>query len=86
MKNLNKAELSKIKKQMLAGLIFVRDNPSQAAQIAGMLAAQGMKKDEIEAYAENIQNVTLDEVKKAAANVFSSTSVEGIALSKGDKK
>ena len=51
-----------------------------------MLAAQGMKKDEIEAYAENIQNVTLDEVKKAAANVFSSTSVEGIALSKGDKK
>lgn len=86
LKNLNKAELSKIKKQMLAGLIFVRDNPSQAAQIAGMLAAQGMKKDEIEAYAENIQNVTLDEVKKAAANVFSSTSVEGIALSKGDKK
>ena len=55
-------------------------------KITSISEVVGMKKDEIEAYAENIQNVTLDEVKKAAANVFSSTSVEGIALSKGDKK
>ena len=39
LKEINDEELSKTKQKMLAGLVYLRDNPEDAAYIAGMMAA-----------------------------------------------
>ena len=82
----NDNTLKKIKKKMRAGLIYIRDNPTSAAQIAGTLALAGMSDEEIENYADNINKVTLSEVKKAAAAILKPAKVEAVAIAKGEKK
>ena len=85
-KELDAEKLEKIKKQMLAGLVFVKDNPSQAAKIAGNLAIAGMSDQDIENYADNIRNVKLAEVKKAAAILRQKPRIEAVVEPEEDKK
>lgn len=86
-KEITPAKIQKVKKQLLAGLVYVRDNPADAAQIAGMLAAAGMSDGEIESYAERIAAVTAEDVKKAARDLLASSQAEGIAQPfRGGKK
>ncbi len=79
-------KIEKVKKQLLSGLVYVRDNPEDAAQIAGTLAAAGMSDEEIENYADRIDRVTAEDVKRAARELFASSQAEGIAQPAGGKK
>lgn len=79
-------ELQKIKKQMLSGLVYMKDNPSDAAQIVGMLATAGMSDEEIESYADNIAKVTVADVKKAYTQMLKSTQTEASVEPEGAKK
>ena len=66
----DESELAKIKQKMLAGLVYARDNPDDAAQIVGTLAVIGMSAAEIADYADNVAAVTLQDVRRAAKNLF----------------
>lgn len=66
MVQLDNAELEKVKQKMLAGLVYLKDNPNDAANIAGSLAVIGMPLQEIEAQEEKIRAVKLADVRKAA--------------------
>ncbi len=79
-------DLEKNKRQLLAGLVYTRDNPQNAAYIVGTLARAGMSGKDIEDYAKNIGAVTLQQVKLAAKELLQSSFVEGIALPKGENK
>lgn len=59
-------EIENTKHKMRAGLIYLRDNPNEAASIAGALASSGMSLEEMENYEENIAAVEPSRVKKAA--------------------
>jgi predicted Zn-dependent peptidase len=71
---------------MLSGLIYAKDDPNEAAQVVGMLATAGMSDDEIENYADNIEKVTLDDVKNAFNEMMNSTQVEAVVEPEGVKK
>ena len=79
-------DLEKAKRQLLAGLIYTRDNPQNSAYIVGTLARAGMSGKDIENYDQNIKSVTLQQVKQAAKELLQSSFVEGIALPKGENK
>ena len=79
-------DLEKAKRQLLAGLIYTRDNPQNAAYIAGTLARAGMSGKDIENYDQNIKSVTLQQVKQALKELLQSSFVEGIALPEGENK
>lgn len=68
--DIDEQKVETIKNKMLAGLVYMKDNPNDAAYIVGMLASIGMGREEIENYAENIQKVTAAEVKQAARDLF----------------
>lgn len=78
MQELNELELKRTKQKMLSGIIYLKDNPSDAAMIVGALAASGMSVKDIEEYDNDINAVQLNEVKKAAELLFKSNNVEGV--------
>ncbi len=86
MSELDAKTLQKYKKQMLSGLMYAKDNPNEAAQVVGMLASAGMSDDEIENYANNIEKVTVADVKKAFNTIINSTQTEAMVEPEGAKK
>ena len=76
---INVDEVEKTKAKMLAGQVYLRDNPNDAAYIVGAMAAAGMSVEEIENHAENIRKVSAKDVKNAAKRIFGSAiNVTGI--------
>lgn len=72
-------EIEKIKRKMLAGQVYLRDNPNDAAYIVGSMAAVGMSVEDIEKHADKIKAVSFRDVKKAALNLFkNSSNITGI--------
>ena len=69
-KKLTLEEIEKTKGKMLAGQVYLRDNPNDAAYIAGSMAAVGMSVEDIENHADNIRKVSAADVRKAAKNLF----------------
>lgn len=63
---LNSDEIERVKRKMLAGFVYLRDNPSDAAAITGTMAAVGMPLEEIEAQEEKIRAVNFKDVLMAA--------------------
>jgi len=64
---------------MLAGLVYLRDNPNDAAYIVGSLYTVGMTREDIENYADNIRAVDAAAVKKAAHRIFTGSAMtEGV--------
>lgn len=63
---LNIDELEKIKQKMLAGMVYLRDNPEDAAYIAGSMAVAGVSLEEIEAQEQKLKAVRYPGVRKAA--------------------
>ena len=57
------------KKKMLSWLVYTKDNPEDAAYLAGNMAALGLSLKEIEAYEQNIDSVALQDIKKAVAEM-----------------
>lgn len=65
-------ELEKIRKKMLAGLVYLKDNPEDAAYIIGSMAVAGVSLDEIESQEEKLKAVRLSEVREAAEKLTNS--------------
>lgn len=77
--NLDAKKLELVKNKRLAGLVYLKDNPFDAAYIVGQLASVGMSKEEIENYPEMIKKVSLKEVKAAAEQLFEhSAMIDGV--------
>lgn len=85
MKELDLKELQHVKRKMLAGLVYLNDNPEDAANIVGALAASGMSAEEIAAYDQGVESVTLGDLKQAAGVLAKSVSVQGILSPKQEK-
>ena len=66
---------------MTSGLVYVRDNPENAALLAGQLFVLDIGLDKIEAYEDSINRITLEDVKKAVSAMLSdSTYITGLLL------
>lgn len=84
---LNIENIDKTKHKMLSGLVYLKDNPFEAASIIGTMASIGMPLDEIEQHADKIRTVKYQDVKKSAQKLFDNSAVvTGILVpQKGDK-
>ena len=71
-------EVEKTKQRMLAGLVYLRDNPEDAAYIAGAMTVAGVSWEEIENQENAIKQVTYKDVLKAARVLQNSPQVTGI--------
>jgi predicted Zn-dependent peptidase len=88
-KKFNEDELKNTKNKILAGLVYAKDNPADAVGIVANMVGSGMSIEEVDSFAENIKDVKLEEVKKAAADLLKSSYVEAVAepfATKGEKK
>lgn len=79
-RRLNWDTLSMVKNKMLAGLVYLKDNPSDAAYIAGAWAMSDMPLEDIENYDENVLSVKLADVHRAASLLKQSISSQGFLL------
>ena len=77
---INAAEVDKTKHKMLAGLVYLKDNPNDAAYIAGMLAAVGFSAEEIDNGDIHLRDVGYRDVKKAADAILQAPTVSGWLL------
>ena len=73
MNELNFDELEKVKGKMLAGLVYLRDNPEDAAMIVGSMAVMGVNLNEIETQNDKIKEVNYKNVKNSAVKLFDNT-------------
>jgi len=77
--NMTEQDLQKTKDKMLSGLVFLKDNPFDAAFLVGYMA-QTMSLAEIESWVDSINAVTLKDVKQAWQNLQQSTNQIGLLL------
>ncbi len=78
LQNLTVEKLEKVKKKMVADLVFANDNPEDAAYWLGYMLTNGFSLAEALNYADKINAVTMDGVLQAAKEVFlNSSEVEG---------
>ena len=80
MTDLTEEKLSQIKRKMLADLVFVNDNPQDAAGWVGSMLAVGFTLQDTLNYENNIQMVTLQGVKEAFDDLQTAPRVSGILL------
>lgn len=73
LKKLNIDIIEKTKQKMLSGLVYLKDNPFEAAMIIGTMSTIGMSLDDIENHAEKIRQVNYSDVKTAANRLFSNS-------------
>ncbi len=63
LKKLTPQELEKVKKRILAGIIYQNDNPSDAAEIVVRWLGTGYSLQDIQNFEKNINAVTLEQVR-----------------------
>lgn len=80
MKNLTAAKLEQIKRKILADLVYMNDNPEDAAYWIGYMLAMGFSLDDVQNYEENIRRVSLKGVKTAYAKLKNAPVVRGTLL------
>ena len=56
---INAEEIEKVKQKISSGLVYLRDNPEDAAYIVGSMAVSGMKLDEIEAQEQKLMRLII---------------------------
>jgi len=85
---LNTEKLASIKKKMLADSVYIRDNPSDSANLVGYLLTTGFSLEHLQNYETDVEKVTLAGVKNAYREVFyNSSEVIGVLLPEtGEKK
>ena len=71
---------------MLAGLVYLKDNPSEAAYLVGMMASVGFDAKDIDGLDEKIEAVSAKEVLSAAKEILQATSVTGWLLPQEEGK
>lgn len=79
---LTEEKLAQIKRKILAGLVYVNDNPADAAYWVGYMLANGFTLEDVQNYEEHIQKVTVQGVKEAFAAVHEAPFVRGVLLPK----
>ncbi len=67
---LTEEKLVKVKQKILADLVYLQDNPADLAQMVGYMAATGMGTDMLQNYAAEIENVSLQDVKNIANELW----------------
>lgn len=67
-------EIENTKQKMLAGQVYLLDNPNDAGYIAGSLSSIGMSLDDIEKQADYIRSVNYKDVVEAAESLFKDSS------------
>ena len=78
---ITEAELERVKQRIRANLIYARDSVAGIARWYGSRLTTGLTADEIEAWPDRIQAVTVDQVNAAARRVLvDETSVTGVLL------
>lgn len=83
---LTEDEASRVKQKQLAGLVYLRDNPNDAAYITGSMAVVGIPLAEIEKQADNINAVSAADMSKAAAELENnSPQIIGVLKPEGEK-
>ena len=70
LEDLDEEKLERVKRKMLADLVYLKDNPESLAQLAGYMAATGTSLDVLRNYAVGIEQVSAEEVKKAAEELW----------------
>jgi zinc protease len=81
LKDFSARDLEKEKAKIAASLVYVNDNPEETAMMVGQFAALGFSLDEIESYADGLQQVGLGEVKEAVRRLLDdASSVTGVLL------
>ncbi|MBQ9236276.1 MAG: insulinase family protein [Alphaproteobacteria bacterium] len=65
LRKLDEENLAMTKDKILADLVYTEDNPANAAELAGMMAAQGIDLRVLQDYEQNIRKVSLEDVLAA---------------------
>lgn len=81
-KNLDEKKLAQIKRKMLADLVFVNDNPKDAANWIGAMLATGFSLEDVQNYENNLNAVTVEGVKNAYKFLQSASHISGICCRK----
>jgi zinc protease len=68
--NITEQDVTDAKQRLVSGMIYALDNPENAANTLGAALISGRHIDEIENWTENIESVSIDDVKAAAKNLF----------------
>lgn len=80
MTNLSPKVLEQTKRKMLADLVYINDNPEEAAYLVGYMLTNGFGLEDLDKYADKISQVTLQDVQKAYQKLLSTPKVTGILL------
>ena len=67
---MTEAEVARAKKKLVAGAVYARDSLLAAPNIIGGALATGRTIEDIEAWPDRINSVTLDQVNEAARKVL----------------
>lgn len=91
--NLTVEKIKQTQRKMTADLVYVNDNPEDAAYWIGNMLSSGFDLKDVENYAADIEKVTLQNVKAAYKEVMKAAKVSGTLLpqtpelpNKGGKK
>jgi len=86
MDKLDNTKLEKVKRKMLADLVFAKDNPEEAANLAGYMLANGFSLEDMQNYENGVSAVELPGVLKAYKQIIRKASfVEGVLLPEKEK-
>lgn len=84
---LNAKKLISIKKKMVADVVYIRDNPSDSANIVGYILTAGFPLEHLQNYEEDVEKITLNGIKNAYREVFfNSSKVIGVLLPQTEEK
>lgn len=85
---LSAKKLEQVKRKMLADLVYVNDNPSDAAQWIGYMLVNGFSLQDVQEYENKVRGVNLQGVRRAYKSLMSASGVSGLLkpLSKNDKR
>ena len=87
LKQFDEEKLAQVKQKMLADLVYLKDNPTSLAQVAGYMAATGVDLKHLRNYADYIEAVTLEQVKQAAEDLWNNApQVTGVLYPEEAKK
>lgn len=79
--------LEKIKKKMISGQVYIRDNLDEAAFLAGQLTATGLPLSLLENYEQNIMAVSIDDVFSVFKNMLDhSTSITAVIMPENNEE
>ena len=85
LREMNIDKINNTKEKMLSGLVYLQDNPFDAADTLGVMSAVGMSVADIENHAEHIKQVKYQDIKETATKMLSQTFVAtGILNPKGE--